>query len=329
MNQNRGLDSSRSINISSEVLVMQLNQLLASLNISINLDSYSQLAPSLLIAILESLMSTRLNISQEHRAALSSSDMAKVHCMKIFLGVFQADILKEDVGISQVDPRRLARGEEKETLYVARLLCWYGRHTGRISRRTETRRSARDASLSPSTLTTVTRHTATDVSVVHPESNTTVSDVDGPFFDDVLHNVVVVPARCIHEVPSPSLVLSPGSHVDEFAESCLFAPSHTSSSVRYDGYISVVNEDAEIAAFEARRDAQVKGKGKRSHSTRYAPDSSRETHGLDVDEVFVDADVLAADDAQIMKLRRRKAELLDKLAQLRLHQHQKVASRGP
>ncbi|KAJ7263173.1 hypothetical protein B0H12DRAFT_294588 [Mycena haematopus] len=318
-----GVDPSRSINVSSEVLTSQLNQLLASLKISINLETHLQLTPSLLIAILESLMSARLNISQDLRETLGSSSAAKVQCMKIFLGVLQSDILKEDVGISTVDPRRLARGEDKETLFVARLLCWYGRDRGLISRygprARAGRRSSRNASLSPSTLTTVTRHTATDVSTVRPESNTTVSD--GSSFDEVLHDVVGSAARCIHEVPSPSLVLSPGSNAD-FAESRLFAPSHT--SVRYDGYISVVDEEAEIAVFEARRRAQGKGKGKSKRientSTRYAPARSRDTRALDDDEVPIDADVLAADNARRIELMRRKAAILDELAHLRLSQ---------
>jgi hypothetical protein len=90
---------------------------------------------------------------------------------------------------------------------------------------------------------------------------------------------VVVGPRCIHEVPSPSLVLSPGSYIGDLdsslfarelqpgddVESRLLAPADN-TTVRYDGYISLVPEEVEIAAFEARRAEEwrrrEKGKGK-------------------------------------------------------------------
>jgi hypothetical protein len=58
--------------------------------------------------------------------------------------------------------------------------------------------------------------------------------------------------------------------------------SHTNSTVRYDGYISLVDEDAEVAAFlEARERAKGKGKGKctqttADRSTRHVPAIQRD-----------------------------------------------------
>ncbi|KAF5321571.1 hypothetical protein D9619_000209 [Psilocybe cf. subviscida] len=46
--------------------------------------------------------------------------------MKIFLGVLETDILQRDVGLSTVDPRRLAEGADEEVFYVAEVLCSIG-----------------------------------------------------------------------------------------------------------------------------------------------------------------------------------------------------------
>jgi hypothetical protein len=40
--------------------------------------------------------------------------------MKIFMGVMQSDILKQDVGIGNLDPRRLAEGADEKTIYLRR-----------------------------------------------------------------------------------------------------------------------------------------------------------------------------------------------------------------
>ncbi|KAK7038318.1 hypothetical protein R3P38DRAFT_2905607, partial [Favolaschia claudopus] len=327
----RALDPSRSINVSSPVLIIQLNRLLVSLKLPISVDSHSQLTPSLLICVLESLLSSRLPIPDEHREKLFSSTASKIHCMKIFLGVMQADILKQDVGLSNVDPRRLARGDDDETIFVARLLCWYGRRRGLISRSElgqEVESRTRDnESGSPSTLTT--RLTATETSHVLEASDTSISSdastsAAAASPASVAQEVVVGP-RCIHEVPSPSLVLSPvddiaasafafGALPGDDVESHLFAPSsHTNSSVRYEGCISLVDEDAEIASFEARRGvgAKAKGKGKQSATTQYIED----------EETPVSASALAAAQTRRMELLQRKADILEELAQLRLQEY--------
>ncbi|KAJ7436267.1 hypothetical protein B0H11DRAFT_660277 [Mycena galericulata] len=257
MSGNRAVDPSRSINVSSPILILQLNQLLTSLDLPITIYSHEQLTPSLLICILESLLSLRLPISPADRDALFSSTTTKVHCdcMKIFLGVLQADVLQQDVGLSNVDPRRLARGEDTETIFVGRLLCWYGRHKGHIAR-DPSKKDSRNDTGSPSTLTTGTRRTEMSPVRGEPESNTSVSSGSAHASP---HSVPAAP-RCIHEVPSPSLVFSPAStraHPD-IASGSGFASLEPwqNTTVRYTGYIQLVDEDAEIAAFEARRAAQ-------------------------------------------------------------------------
>jgi hypothetical protein len=53
--------------------------------------------------------------------------------MKTFLGVLETDFLQTDVGLSDLDPRRLADGEWEEVLFIAELLCWVGRRAGLVS----------------------------------------------------------------------------------------------------------------------------------------------------------------------------------------------------
>jgi hypothetical protein len=114
------------------LLVEQLNDLLQILNInlSIPIESPMDLTPSLLIGILESLLGSRIpfddNAGMISPGRIAIGDIKKVQDMKIFLGVLEHDILGMDVGLSDVDPRRLARGEWEDVVYVAEILCWIG-----------------------------------------------------------------------------------------------------------------------------------------------------------------------------------------------------------
>lgn len=111
-------------------LVAYLNELDRKLGIPVALESPCELTPSLLLAILESLTRQRLPIPPAVRAARDRE--AKVQAMKIFLGVLETDVLGEDVGLSAVDPRRLAAGEWDEVVFVGEVLCWLGKVFGFI-----------------------------------------------------------------------------------------------------------------------------------------------------------------------------------------------------
>ncbi|KAF9783328.1 hypothetical protein BJ322DRAFT_146495 [Thelephora terrestris] len=113
---------------SLDTLTATLNVLLEGLRLPFVLESPLDLTPSMLLAILECICESRLPLTKEIRE--SSSDLDKVDAMKIFLGVLEADIIKMDVGLSDVDPRALARGEEHETVFVGELLCWLGEKSG-------------------------------------------------------------------------------------------------------------------------------------------------------------------------------------------------------
>ena len=113
---------------SPDALTTTLNTLLKGLRLPFALESPSDLTPWMLLAILECIIEARLPLSKEIRE--SRTDLDKVEAMKIFLGVLETDIIKMDVGLSDVDPRALARGEERETIFVGELLCWLGQKSG-------------------------------------------------------------------------------------------------------------------------------------------------------------------------------------------------------
>ncbi|KAF8967456.1 hypothetical protein BDZ97DRAFT_1916740 [Flammula alnicola] len=115
--------------IDEATLVDQLNDMLTSLNLPISLISPTDLTPSLLIAILESILGMRISLVDRSKDSKHSKS-SNLQNMKIFLGVLETDILKADVGLSDLDPRRLADGEQEEVFYVAELLCWIGRRMG-------------------------------------------------------------------------------------------------------------------------------------------------------------------------------------------------------
>ncbi|KZT27483.1 hypothetical protein NEOLEDRAFT_1176881 [Neolentinus lepideus HHB14362 ss-1] len=111
-------------------LVAALNDLLVSLDLLFTLESPDDLIPSLLVAILESILRCRLPVSANIRESRTLFD--KIQAMKIFLGVLENDVIGSDVGLSDMDPRRLAVGEHEELVFVGELLCWVGSKHGLV-----------------------------------------------------------------------------------------------------------------------------------------------------------------------------------------------------
>jgi hypothetical protein len=103
---------------STSTLVSSLNDLLASLDIPIGLTTPLDLTPTLLLAILESILESRLPLPPSVREA--RTPQTKVEAIRIFLGVLANDVLGVD--LSQLDPHKLARGEWDECVYVGGLL---------------------------------------------------------------------------------------------------------------------------------------------------------------------------------------------------------------
>jgi len=185
------------------------------------------------VAILESILESRLDIPPSVR---QSRDFAsKIQAVKVFLGVLENDVIRTDVRLSQVDPRRLASGEWDEVVFVGEILCWLGKTTGLLPSLTPDgaleacpvhpqglgRLYPQDRTISPSTQSTVTNTQNSNLSMtrsVLAESDTTVMSVDSepvlplPELDVFqahtyhtlpIYETGVVRPRCIHEVEDP------------------------------------------------------------------------------------------------------------------------------
>ncbi|KAL4073194.1 hypothetical protein V8B97DRAFT_1858315, partial [Scleroderma yunnanense] len=112
-------------------LVPSLNALLVSLSLPFTLEIPTDLTPSLLLAILESIIEARLPIPNSVRT--SRTREAKIRAMLVLLGVLECDVLRgwtADIGLGEVDPERLADGGWEETVFVGELLCWLARRRG-------------------------------------------------------------------------------------------------------------------------------------------------------------------------------------------------------
>src|SRR6266446_5213775 len=95
----------------SSPLTDRLNDLLDRLRLPFVLDTPLDLTPSLLIAILESVLQSRLPVSSSIRE--SRSDAAKIQAMKIFLGVLATEAPKVE------DPLlHLRRDQPQQTVSI-------------------------------------------------------------------------------------------------------------------------------------------------------------------------------------------------------------------
>ena len=228
-------------------LVEDLNELIAKLSIPLPfaLETPWDLTPGLLLGILESILQERLPIPPVVRASRDFTN--KVQAMKIFLGVFENDILGgEDVGLSDIDPRRLASGEEEEVEFVGELLCWLGRQRGILAGSSHKddlppilpARTTHPRAASPSTHSTVTSGAQSNLSMMPTmvaDTDTTIESVASEALPPLAHpelpQLSVLPnlaastgsssrrsqPRCIHEVEDPSFILDADFHLDASA----------------------------------------------------------------------------------------------------------------
>lgn len=245
-------------------LVNQLNAILKELRLPITLESPAELTPSLLIKILEALLSERLPMNPPSRGR----ELDNLQMTKIFLGTLESDVLEMDVGLSNMDPRRLANGEWEEVVSIAELLCWVGRRHGLIvadddfeAYGTPIVRRPEDYSPSTSVVSTTTKKTYTTTSMHRrTESNTSVGS--SRIFDTVQKPSPPLPIRprCIHEVPTPSEILSPALDSSfPVYDSDPPAEHDAAPRVRYTGYISPVDEELELLSFESCRNISMSG----------------------------------------------------------------------
>lgn len=237
---------------SPPTLVPTLNALLAALSLPFELTSPTDMTPSLLLAVLESILESRLPIPASIRASRSS--LAKVEAMKVFLGVLECDILPpdEDIGLADLDPRRLAEGAWEESVFVGELLCWLGRKRGiidalvgddsegevdftasmllhpepsytELSHITDVPRHPRVSSPSTATMSAQTDLSMHNASYI--ESDTSIADSelsDRTETQPIPNTGVYHQPQCIHELDDPSYFLgrdaSYASSVDDSME---------------------------------------------------------------------------------------------------------------
>lgn len=237
---------------SPPTLVPTLNALLAAVSLPFELTSPTDMTPSLLLAVLESMLESRLPIPASIRASRSS--LAKVEAMKVFLGVLECDILPphEDIGLADLDPRRLAEGGWEESVFVGELLCWLGRKRGiidalvgddsegevdftasmllhpepsytELSHITDVPRHPRVSSPSTATMSAQTDLSMHNASYI--ESDTSIADSelsDRTETQPITNTSVYHQPQCIHELEDPSYFLgrdaSYASSVDDSME---------------------------------------------------------------------------------------------------------------
>ncbi|KAH9889957.1 hypothetical protein C8Q73DRAFT_145814 [Cubamyces lactineus] len=194
-------------------LVDDLNELMERLGMKLPfpLESPFDLTPSLLLGILESTLEARLPIPPAVRA--SRDFTSKVQAMKIFLGVFENDVLGGgvDVGLSDVDPRRLAAGDEDEVIFVGELLRWLGRQRGLLPPSAGPSHAngpaavpptlplhARKRAASPSTQSTVTSGVHSSLSMTRP----TLAETDTTDMSVASEPLAPLPHAQLPELPS-------------------------------------------------------------------------------------------------------------------------------
>jgi hypothetical protein len=235
----------------ADTLVRNLNDLLASLELPITINTPYDLTPSLLLAILESILRNRLPLSGITRD--SQTFAAKVEVMKVFLGVLEDDMLQMDIGLSDIDPRRLAKGEWDEVVFVGAVLCWLGRRRDQVDNVYLSQTDHPEASSSKSSGTSTSADTGL------PQYDTSDTTVDPA--DSVLQSVDTsgqLP-RCIHEFDVSSFSFDTQCSETELCDCSLhrtgppemedtspgFSPPRQHPSVRYQGQIRPVKDDIE------------------------------------------------------------------------------------
>ncbi|KAF8443261.1 hypothetical protein L210DRAFT_3759559 [Boletus edulis BED1] len=158
--------------------IPSFNALLAALALPFSIDHPTDLTPSLLLAIFESLICARLPIPSSVRQSRTRD--AKARAMLVLLGVLECDVLRggtstdaehsiaastaddsvlggaggvsvdgwvDEIGLGEVDPERLADGGWEETIFVGELLCWLARRKGILPRTKPSHRTSHPRSL--------------------------------------------------------------------------------------------------------------------------------------------------------------------------------------
>ncbi|KAF8999358.1 hypothetical protein BDQ17DRAFT_1361242 [Cyathus striatus] len=294
-------------------LVTELNMLLEALNIPIQLTSLLDLIPSLLTAILDAIIGDDLSSEMstclaEHNLSNTSMETTPVlqnreydiERVQIFLGVLEHDVIKADVGLHKIDPIRLAEGEWEETLLVATVLCWFGRHHGLIP---ELRTSSPTTTLLTRTTSLSIEHTSSTAFMNLQEESMTSIDEDeynGSTPSDSFSFLPEPSSPFISYTPAlnpeitslPSLLLGADDTTIKLARKGPEGSDNTSSDklnsnnrssvgVRYEGYIDLADEMSEISWYEHHSRSMSPPKASGSMSQDLSQETKRTLMFLD------------------------------------------------
>ncbi|KAF9449030.1 hypothetical protein P691DRAFT_774940 [Macrolepiota fuliginosa MF-IS2] len=222
-------------------LINSLNALLRALSLPFVLQSPVDLTPSLLLAILESVLGVRIPVDNK----------SHIQTTKVFLGVLETDFLQTDVGLSKIDPRLLAAGAWDEVVYVAEVLCWIGEELGLISA------PEKQPTTAPSPSSTITfLPPFTDVSPPPTPTTTTLL-----FSTDDTARTTLAPSSPLRQRPPRDTQPAPDTPTSSRRISTrppsLSIPADDSSftrqtpPIRRTGYISLVDHESELSSFLA------------------------------------------------------------------------------
>ena len=225
------------------LMLPALNTLLGALGLPFTLDDPTDLTPSLLLAIFESLICARLPIPPAVRQSRTRD--AKTRAMLVLLGVLECDILRggvsvataspddsalagaggvsvdgwaDEIGLGEVDPERLADGGREETIFVGELLCWLARRKGLLPRTTSAPRAPHPRALYASHHSYGDEGDSADFStslLLHPSpAQKTLSPPNTDPDFSVLSHVTDVPRHPSVHSPEPSLSASATTGTD-------------------------------------------------------------------------------------------------------------------
>ncbi|KIP08578.1 hypothetical protein PHLGIDRAFT_372306 [Phlebiopsis gigantea 11061_1 CR5-6] len=105
-----------------------INELMCNLGLPLSIEATSELTSSLILAILESTLRRRLPIFQSLREARDLSSRSQLTAQ--VLRYLENDLVQQNIGLEDIESVKLARGEEAETEFIGKLLCWLGELKG-------------------------------------------------------------------------------------------------------------------------------------------------------------------------------------------------------
>ncbi|KAG6370557.1 hypothetical protein JVT61DRAFT_11349 [Boletus reticuloceps] len=216
--------------------IPSFNALLAALALPFSIDHPTDLTPSLLLAIFESLICARLPIPSSVRQSRTRD--AKARAMLVLLGVLECDVLRggtsTDAEHSIADDSVLggAGGCQRrwlETIFVGELLCWLARRKGILPRSKPSHRTSHPRSLYSNyhsygtegegetadfSMSLLLRPSPPQISPRSPSPSPSFADIDANAESSMLSHISDVPRHPLVHSPEPSFSVSATTNTD-------------------------------------------------------------------------------------------------------------------